>query len=712
MASKEFNVFVVDLSPSMGAMKNGRRINDLEYGLKYYNDFIAETLLKKRKQDRVAIVLCHSKSTKNPHADESSLRKIEVLYEDAMLTYEKSKEYSRKLAVNTDSVEKNEGDCLEALLVGIGIFKDSIKYKFNRRIVIITNSDTEIASFGSKIAEASSGPISQMNIEVLLNGIDIDGDYVNKSSTKMENESKWRTLIANYGGRLVDTKNLNMSLNYAPPLKKVRPVVSFSGHLRYGTSLESLTSDRDSINSDDKSQLCIKIQVFPAVKPEKLLPSHQYIIKEKSVHQLKYETFYHIKKKKERPKKTEETQEGQNDEQEKSVESDSDDYEKEYVSKGDWEPGFKYSNMDLIAIDNELSDSAKLRCNKGMDILGFIKNTKLPYVYFMQESSYVIPERATTKNIVAFRSLCVALEKFEVSALVRYVPKNDSDIQLCALMSTKVINADMELNNLILIRLAFKEDEKIGRFPSLTQLRTTADGMKPAKDEEQDEDYENEEDDLSLKSDLKKFYPSSGAKELMKAFILSKDLDNTLEPLDDGHKIRNQKVSLIESDTLRLIQDIKEDIDTKLLPSSLAIHKFIFILKKIIKESLKQEDFDKFLNDKNFITKYLLKDDDDTYEFLNGEDATNFFNLKNVLSINTSGAYNFLNDINLKSLKPAGELLEKLDIKYRKAANLTDPKKRKTDYPHGGLWNRNKKPNYGESEGEYDEALNLEKLLE
>lgn len=694
MASKEFTVFAIDLSPCMGEYNNGRKITDLEFGLKYFYNHVSDLIIKDRKQDRIAVVLCHSPITKNLHSNENSLNNIQVIYKNEQFTYQDLKECSKQFVANSQPIKEIEGDCLETMLVGVGLFKETVKYKLTRNLVIITNANSPVNTFNSKLADATVQAITKMNINVYLNCIDMNDEKAGKM--KKENIDNWSKLIKLYNGKIFDTFDANRAILYQPPLKKVRPVLSFLGNLRFGGAIEELFSNvsHDTVSNDN---ITIGVQVVPAVKVDGITPSHQFVVNRGNVDSIGDDLTYYIKNSDQKidSKKDENKSEEANDD------------EKQIISRGEWDDGFRYSNMDMIALDKELMKSTKLPIRIGMDIYGFIKKKNLPFAYFTKEASYVIPCTTTSKkNLVSFNALCKSLIDLKTVALVRYVPNPSKDVETCAL-SPQMFTVDGGIvYGFILVRLAYKEDEKIGRFPNLTSV-TTSSGTSVSSGTEP---HSTKDEDKSSKN-LHSLLPSASANELMESYILSKDLDNIQDQKIDDITLNNPKVSLVESDRFPLPNQHSQEFKDILTTSSPAIHKFNFNLKKILIKSLKEDNMHEYLNDKNFIQKVLVPSEEESNEALEHKRPTNLFNLSNVLSLNGSeNGSKLLEKIDNQTQLLGHKLIKELGIKVVKE----ESKKRGSETAeneHLYEMNKNRKPNYGQSEGGYDETIDLNKLL-
>lgn len=719
MASKEITTFIIDLSPSMAKKSNGRNFSDLDYGLNYFYDILASKILKGRKTDYISVIACHSPRTDNPFSSDGAFKNIEVISNKIAPKYEDLKRYKEILQPNMAEVEDDEGDCFESMLVGIGLLKDTQRLKFIRNVVVITNGESKIKSFDSQVADATERAVNEMDIKVILDGIDFDVGQekdTDKSPEKLLNETGWKSVFNRYkGSEVFSATQLIERALYNPPLKKIKPMKAFKGQLRFGSDH---SGNAENVGSVDQSALCFQVELYPALKVEKLPNGHQYKVdsEKKTVDRIKNVTDYFIKQSTNKGDKDDEVQASGN----VSIANDDDSLENIPINPSEWTDGFKYSNYDLLTLDEDLLNSAKLPSELGMDILGFVRLKDLPYAYLTGESYYLLPEASCSyRNLLSFNGLCQSLIDLEGVGLIRYVQKSSEEIQICALMPSKVKVNENFVYSFIVIRLPFREDEKIGKFPLLTSIRTASgksfttskdmDNIKHEKEEPNyDEDGEHKNKGLS-ESNL----PNSSANKLMEAFILSRDLDKKENTTDknemDNCIITNKKIAL-KNDLLTSFPILGDGgASTRLLASSPAIHKFNLNIKKIILKSLEtSKGLHEFLNNPDFIQENLIHSENDVTE-----STTNLFNLSNILNINTTADDDWLVNINKNSINSAKRLVREFDVKYLKKE---EESKKKKKFPTNNNLNdvfmmKHAQGNYGADEAEYEQLPKVDDLL-
>ena len=717
MASKEITTFIVDLSPSMANKSNGRNISDLDYGLKYFYDIVTNKVLRGRKTDYISIITCHSNKTDNPFSSGDSFKNIEVVSNKIAPTYDDLRKYKEILRPNATEIKEDEGDCFESMLVGIGLLKDTQKLKFVRNVVVITNAESKIKSFETKVADATRNAINEMNINVVLNGIDFDTEgfkFPDKSPEKAKNESGWASVFYTYKtGEVYTTAQIVESILHNPPLKKVKPMRAFKGQLRFGSDHCNKNENPDYAPELDQTCITLNVELYPALKSEKLPSGHQYTIdpENDTVDKIKYAKDYFIKLVSSKDEDDENDDEVQKrryaDDEEKEG-----DLETISINANEWTDGFKYSNYDLLTLDEDLLNSAKLASDPGMDILGFIKMEDLPYAYLTGESYYLLPEATCSyKNLVAFNGLCQSLVDLEGLALIRYVQKPNDEIKVCILIPSKIKVNERFVYAFILIRLPFREDEKIGKFPLLTSIKTTSGKSFTSNNDSSDNPIKQENDEESTNETN---LPSAATNSLMESFILSRDLDEKEKGKDnesndsDTFFVENNKVTLSNDSLISFPKLSHFGVSSRLLVSSPAIHKFNLNIKKIIIKSLESGNLHEYLNNPNFIQDNLISNEN----YRSGP-STNLFNLSNVLKINSTSNDEWLTDVNKNSKNVAKKLIKELGIKYVKQE---DEARKKRKIPNNNNLNdifmmKNAQGNYGAGEGEYETLPDINDLL-
>jgi len=166
MAGKEATIYIVDVGASTEECHNGRVESDLEYGMRYVWDKIAETMSANRTTLTVGIVGLRTDETNNlqydnaEDDDKESYEYISVLKEMGPMKMSDLKPLQQKIKPSMT----NEGDAVSAIVVAIELMekhtalKSGLPGKYKRKIVLLTDgqgsiSDDDIAPIADRINE-------------------------------------------------------------------------------------------------------------------------------------------------------------------------------------------------------------------------------------------------------------------------------------------------------------------------------------------------------------------------------------------------------------------------------------------------------------------------------------------------------------------------------------------------------------------------------
>lgn len=725
---KELTVFIVDLSPSMANVTGERSNSDLDHGLEYFYDIASTKLMRGRATDYISVVSCHSPITSNLYSSDGKYQNIEVIKHMEPPTYSSMKMYHEKLKANTTKIEDHESDLFLAVILGLSLFKQEEKKKLKKNLVLITNGETEMKAFNKESAKVVANSFVSLGINVIINGIDFDANeynFPNKSNIKRENEFKWFEFISYFAEKeakiFSSTQAIEM-IETSPPIKRVEPMSAFKGVLKFGAD----HSNNDSGISDSSLGLCFNVEAYPMIKTEPFPTTHQYFIDPESHEPVKVsrDSASYIVQNKTRKHDNEGYEDkisdndddnendvnNENDQEDRitsqtqvfdsgSAEDDDIYTSKQRVDKGDYVNGFKYSNYDLIATPQHLISLSTLQCEPTMDIIGFLEYKNLPLAYLTGESFYVVPMNSSSpENVLGIKALSKTLLDLDSVAIIRFVKAKNKECQNCVLLPVKIKLNEKFAYSFSLIRIPYKEDEKIGRFPYLTNNPSSIDKESKLKVEEETfkEDSEKNEDKTHARKGMS--LPSDKANSLMESFILSKDLDKNQEP-SDKKVINNFKAVMTSTDVTQLplpkSYHVKSSIESKLNATSLAHHKMTLYLKRAISKSLQHDDLYEFLTNPKFVQNELVKNDD----------FNNLFTLSNILSINSVDSSDWLRDLNEASRSYERELIKEFNIEYVDKEEHNKSKKKRKFNNTDDLSNLvNKKGNFGANEGDYGEV--------
>ncbi|KAM3123908.1 hypothetical protein CJJ07_003638 [Candidozyma auris] len=618
MADKELTVFVVDLHPAAA------------FSHDYLYEVLSGKLLKGLKTDYVSVVGYHSPLTKHELAEKKVFPGVNVLSNFETPSYEQLVRIRKELRVN-DSWESSQSDSFQSFIFSLSLLEDTKTKAFTRNIVVLTSHESPLSSLTEQKADGIPNILKNLRVNMI---VVVDG--LEESS---ETYSQWALLKPSFAEFIImSSKQARYTAQNVPPAKKVRPLPIYRGELRFGSDFFAVIEDRSYACEADDLALSWPVEVYPAAKKDvSSISFHDYILEDGRPIRLERKSSHYVWSKNE---------EYQRPEYPDEEDVDTKKFDKVEVESKDFTPGFKFSNFDLIALDDDLTESARLKIFSAFDILGFIKSESIPPAYLTSETFFVVPEKAATLRAnLSHTILAKALLETESAALARFVRKQAKEVELGVLIPIKIKDGTKNSFNYLLVRLPFREDENIGNFPSLKEH----------------------------KSD--KIVP-----KLMEQFIESKTF--TEQETKDSQSLHNHRVTMrtSQSSKLPLPNTSKEIFST----SSTSQVRFLNYVRKIIIRSLDEDDLDKFLQQKSLISNVLKSD----------SFASNFFNLRNCLSYSASSA-SFV-DLSRRAKDTSRRLVDELDIKYVRKEDLKKKKPRK------GGDTFDTKGYYGADEGEYD----------
>lgn len=642
MADKEATVFVVDVGPA---------ISPEAYN--YMFSTLATKLMKGLKTDYVSVVAFHSPHTNHALAETGKFRGINVLVDFETPTYKQLQRLKKEL-VPTKMPIADCSDGFQALVFSVSLFEQTRKKVFKRNIVVMTSAESALNSLSENKVAAILGLTKDLAINLVVIGADFNSPHPGNV------ERDWISIARQFdSSHVLNVKEASHLTNYCPPVKKTRPMPSFRGDLRFGSDFSRVLSEDRYDPSEDDSCLVWQVEVYPAAKAEITSPNlHEYIVDGNKIVRVERSTKQFFWQKN-----------FQANVEDLFDDTDANDkqFDKVFVNHENTVPGFKFSNFDLLALDSDLRDASELAISSELDIFGFLKITSIPYSYFTDEASFIVPEKSSSfKNTLTHFAFCQTLYEKQIAPIARFVRKQAKEIEVGAMIPVKVKDGSDFCYCYIFIRLPFKEDEKIGKFPRLAE--------KPK--------VQGVEDD---KSDPKEDHTLDG---LMDSFVnactyVGEDgLDDTK---DYKTTIDNFKVTMKGTDSSKLNLPTKLQTSDPFLCNSPGSNKFSNYLRKLILKSLEVEDWISFCQDPKFV-ELALKEN---------KDATNLLNLENALIVNSNASSDWLLKSSNKSSHIGKRLIEELDIKYLKKVDLKKQNVTKNEAIY------EQKGNYGADEGDY-----------
>lgn len=643
MADKELTVFVVETGPT---------IDGGDYH--YVFDTLAGKLLKGLKTDYVSVVVFNSSVTDHALEHTGKFRGINVLADFETPSYSQLQAIRAHLD-DPGEPDPEASDAFQSLIFSISLFEKTKKKVFTRNIVVVTSSELPLTSYTPEKAGAIPGLLKDLDINLIVIGTDF--------GAQSDTEQSWFHIASQFStNHIFNSAEAKKITQLCPPVRKTRPMPAYRGEFRLGADISKVIHDSSCVAEQDNLCLTFRVEVYPAAKAEVLsLGAHEYLVDSDKVVRVERKTEHFIWQK---------NFQGERDEHLEKDEVDDKKFDKVGVDGKTFTPGFKFSNFDLIALDDDLMAAAKLNLSSEFDIIGFVKAESVPYAYFTDESFFVVPEKsASLKNLLSYAAFAEALYEKGIAPIARFVRKQAKEVEIGPMFPVKVKNGEEFTYCYIMIRFPFKEDEKIGHFPKLGL------GSVVKKDPE---DSNKEVDETEINKLMENFIES-------KTFVGEDELDETK---DYKTIIDNYKVTLKGSNSSKLPLPPKVESTNKVLCSSPGVNKFSVYLRKLLIKSLLVQEFEAFANNPNFIQQNIREGDDS---------FTNLFNLENCLSVNsTSPSQKWLSELASKSGNSSKRLLKELGIEYIRKADL---KKKKSKKDPSIL---QAKGDYGADEGKYD----------
>ncbi|KAM9906852.1 hypothetical protein OXX79_001304 [Metschnikowia pulcherrima] len=651
MADKELTIFLLDASVPSTAYK-------------YVFDTLAAKLLKGLKTDYVTVAVFNSKDTVHAVAETGKFRGIEVLLEFETVSFQGLQKLHQRLnaaAIVNENPDPDCADVVQSVLFASTLFAPTKKKVFARNVVLITStaarvSETSLANIGSIPRFYADYPV---NFHVVVTDESLPDASSGSVLYKLKNEFA--------EGQIFTSTTARNVVDLHPPIRKTRPVVAYSGEMRLGSDFDRVINDPEYRCSTDETCALFRVELYPAAKSDpSASDTHEYVVDaNRDIVRLERRTSNFVW---EKNFQGERGGEGENENEPKSEVSERK-FDKVAVESHSLTPAFKFSNYDLIALDDDLSQATKLPLFSGLDIFGFMPRAQIPYELLTGEAYYIVPEKLSSENnTLNFQAFVEALRTRNSAVLCRLVRKLEKEVEIGAAFPVKIHSHQKYTNCFVFIRLPFKEDEKIGRFPPLNV---------------------DDEESYETKADSEK---SAALSSLMDDFVNGQSYDSDENPSDDEQKseseIRNFKVTLKMSDNSKLPLPPKFHNRNRFLRSSPAINRTQAYMRKILLKSLSADNWVDFFESPDFIKDNLK----------GSERLTNFFNLQNCMAVNADDDYSgWLVDLRKGSLGQSKRLATELGADY-----VQKMEKKKTKTGRNGV-NFYQRGNYGADEGTYDE---------
>ncbi|CCC70632.1 hypothetical protein NCAS_0F01480 [Naumovozyma castellii] len=535
--SAESTTFIVDVS------KNMINNDNVSKAMAYIEFTLLEKCKKKRKTDWTSLYAANSIETSNsqevPNVSQLSPFIAPVTSDDVAATMRRLQKQC-EVKNEADDMESSMVQCL--LVASLDIREQFGAKKMLRQIMVFTD-DLNGLNFNDEEIDVLVGEIDSRIILVDCQEDSEDGEEEGKKNV----DKAWLKLIKKLPGSMILPMDDLLLEITSPKPAVVKPVRVFNGELRLGANIDSNAES----NADDMNCLSMKVEGYPATKSLQSLNRRNTIktvtgenhstkyIPVKSV--IEYEVI--------NPKESSQDADDKNDARPVTVSRDS-------ITKA-----YRYG-ADYVVLPSTLQSQLVYETFPGLDIRGFMDMELLPRYYLNSESTFIIADTRLggLADSVTFGVLVDVLLNNRKVAVARYVPKANSEVQMCVLVPLFVAHHDQSFSGegeenfvrtLVLNRLPFAEDERVSDFPRLTNRRSTSGRTLP--------EDKNEIDELDV---------------LMEEFVDSMDTDNLLNVPDPEYY---KPISQVTQDTtLRLptkeVKELENEQDPLRIPA-IGVHR-------------------------------------------------------------------------------------------------------------------------------------------
>ncbi|KAJ3055533.1 X-ray repair cross-complementing protein 5 [Rhizophlyctis rosea] len=447
MAEKEATVYILDVSPQMRATKDADGKTPQDRACAALFKMLNAKLITGRKTDVVALLLVGTAETKNILAeDEQGYQNISAYEsaradEDALL-YMADLDMIRFVY---DGASKDEaaGDVFEGMIIAIQMLDKHCRHlKWKKKIYLFTNAENYMNDEGREdvVSKVKDMGVSMNIIGYGFDDPDRDIKHEDKSQTKSANEQALRSFVDEVEGLLFEGSEADFLLDQLRA-KSIRP------------SKIAIPLSLGDPESHPEASLSLTVHVYTKTAELKIPSAKKFsgVAEQLPEDQRSDPTF------------------GVVDMQRKYqlVQPDADDggggdEEGDEIDVEETIKAYRYGKT-LVPFSEEDEAAMKLRTEKGLAILGFVKITKIPREAFMAGCLEIVPDQASSRSITIFTSIMQTLEDRQAAAIVRYCRIADANPKLGVMAPSKKGWA-------VFAQLPFAEDVRYYSFPPLEHL--------------------------------------------------------------------------------------------------------------------------------------------------------------------------------------------------------------------------------------------------
>lgn len=456
----ECSGFIVDVSSQMVQHDNVSKVQAyLEYSL-------LEKCKRKRKTDWISCYLANCAISKNSQSIDGVFQVQDwvapVTITETLRVLRQLQSYSQDLRDGNVTSLPNaaSSSMVQCLLVSSLDCREYFRVRKMRRQLVVFTDDMEGLDLSSEEVEVLA---EELNLSILL--VDCRTENHRGVSATLD-YGVWGKLVdVIEGSRIYHVNDLLREISSLPS-DVVKPVTVFSGELRLGTAV---TEHNDQDSREDEHSLTIRVEGYPATKAVPSISRKMVVKREihgKDVYKpVKSVVEYDIQGSEESSLPIQ-------------------------VSPKSITKAYRYGS-DYVVLPSSLENQPREYTSRpGIDIMGFVDQDALPRHYLHSESRFITADTryGGIEDVVALTALVDALKSSNQVAIVRFVAKTTSDVQIGMLCPIHVEG----YHALVYCRLPFAEDQRVAEFPRLVG-RTTTSGKKI-------EEYESQADIDSLMS--------------------------------------------------------------------------------------------------------------------------------------------------------------------------------------------------------------------
>ncbi|KZT58400.1 SPOC domain-like protein [Calocera cornea HHB12733] len=510
------NLFVIDVSPSMGelmfpegtegAPEEGYGLTKLEWAIEYVIRKIQEFIFTERKTEECGIILFGTDATKNRvNAEHDG---YENIYEIVPLSAPTTKIIDVLRTVHPESAV---AEPLDALIVAIQTQSLHLgnKKAWRRRITLVTDGEAEC---NFEDWDRTVAKLAELEVKTSVIGIGFDDEeegFVEegKSKVKRINETFWHDFMSQMPEGLGMVGNISLAIASlsAPQLKTTQSALQ-STWLRLGDRATA-----ESSHSEGFLEIPVKIaKATSQAKPLSMKKLHKRAGRGQW-HAVGLQTDYVVyeggeDEDDEKPKaKAEPKAEGEEEDvdmaadEEEHTEPETERTEVP-VEKEDLVKAYKYGATWVPCEEGEFE---KLQTTKGIEVIGFVPESKWHREQALGEVSYIYPSDTSSKAQLQFSAIVQAMAERGVMMVVRYVWRDGADPKVGVCKPQPLGSVEWGgVDCLLYVQMPFADDVRKYKFNSLTRL------------------FDKEGDKITAHSTL----PTKEQQDAMDAFVDSMDL--------------------------------------------------------------------------------------------------------------------------------------------------------------------------------------------